>query len=198
MPLPIYRLNDCHYCGHSGQGTRAKGGNSVRCVGTDADGYRCDVMRRVPLDRPTCGPDDPYAVLPARGRPFEPGNVYRMRPGEQPGAPRRRSASSSSAPQQRHQAPAATARQAAPRPQTVPAQATMPQLDRYRACGLCSEANNLTGPGGTWPAAVAELELWGENNQYRSLYVCTSHYQGVMSQAPGQQVRVYSQGKRIA
>jgi hypothetical protein len=62
--LPLYRLSACVRCGQSDQGTRAKAGNSVRCLG-------CDTMRRVPADRPTEGPDDFHAIQPRRGAPFE-------------------------------------------------------------------------------------------------------------------------------
>lgn len=79
--LPLIQLPDCPHCFTSGQGTRAKGGNSVRCAG-------CGVMRRVPGDRRTHGTDDPRASVPVRGRPLKPGHPYRFQPGDTAG-PRR-------------------------------------------------------------------------------------------------------------
>jgi hypothetical protein len=160
----------------------------VRCTGVDSDGDPCcKVMRRIPLHRPTSGPDDPRAIPPKRGRPFKQGNVYRMQPGEQPGRRLPVQSASTSSATQRTQGPAASSK-------TSPTAL----LDPYRPCGLCSEENNLTGPGGTWPGAVDELELWSVDNDFRRLFVCASHYRDVMRQAPGEQVRVYSKRKRIA
>lgn len=79
--LPLIQLPDCPHCHMSEQGTRAKGGNSVRCIG-------CGTMRRVPMDRRMTGPDDPRANVPVRGRPLEPGHPWRFQPSNQAG-PRR-------------------------------------------------------------------------------------------------------------
>jgi len=79
--LPIFALSPCNACGHQGQGTRAKGGSSVRCAG-------CRTMRRVPADRPTTGPDDQQASVPQRGRPFPPGHPWRFQASDDPPAPR--------------------------------------------------------------------------------------------------------------
>lgn len=72
--LPLLLLPACAQCGHTGQGTRAKAGNSVRCKG-------CRVMRRVPVGRPVAGPDDPRAGRPMRGDPFTGPDDPRRGPG---------------------------------------------------------------------------------------------------------------------
>jgi hypothetical protein len=53
------------------QGTRAKAGSSIAC-------WDCDIKRWVPVDRPTQGLDDPFAIRPVRGRPLQPGHPYRF------------------------------------------------------------------------------------------------------------------------
>lgn len=100
--LPLIRLPECQNCGTHDQGTRAKGGNSVRCSG-------CGTMRRVPHDRRTWGEDDPRATRPQRGRPLRPGHPYRFRPGNRAGAPTRPEPA----------APASTAEQPAAEPAPV-------------------------------------------------------------------------------
>lgn len=70
--LPIYLLAPCNTCGYDSQGTRAKGGVSVQCT-------VCRTMRRVPMDRPLDGPDDPYATRPSRGIPLPKGHPWRFR-----------------------------------------------------------------------------------------------------------------------
>lgn len=75
--LPLVCLPECATCGTDNQGTRAKGGNSVRCSG-------CGTMRRVPMDRREVGPDDQRATRPRRGRPLEPGHPYRFQPSTEP------------------------------------------------------------------------------------------------------------------
>lgn len=80
--LPLIRLPECPHCGTKNQGTRAKGGNSVRCSG-------CGTMRRVPMYRRTMGDDDPRATRPVRGRPLPPGHPWRFQPGNRAYAPAR-------------------------------------------------------------------------------------------------------------
>lgn len=72
--LPLFQLPACAQCGHQRQGTRAKGGNSVKCHG-------CGCMRWVSVSRPMSGPDDPYAVERPRGRPMAAGDDPRRGPG---------------------------------------------------------------------------------------------------------------------
>lgn len=113
--LPIFALSPCNACGHKHQGTRAKGGSSVRCAG-------CRTMRRVPADRPTFGPDDSQASVPQRGRPFPPGHPYRFQASDDPPAPRTAPARQalSEPPRAPRQAPQ-TARRTVPAARPAPA-----------------------------------------------------------------------------
>lgn len=103
--LPLISLPDCPHCGQENQGTRAKGGNSVRCAG-------CGTMRRVPMDRRTWGDDDQWATRPVRGRPLKPGHPYRFQPSTEPRQPR--------------PAPAPRPRQSEPEPAPTPVRRSAP------------------------------------------------------------------------
>ena len=75
--LPLYALSDCPHCGYSLQGTRARGGSVTPC-------RHCRRNRKVPINRPQTGPDDPFARPPRSGRPFEKGNPYRFTSQQEP------------------------------------------------------------------------------------------------------------------
>jgi hypothetical protein len=187
--LPIYRLSACSACGQSDQGTRAKAGNSVKCVG-------CHTMRRVPMNRPENGPDDPRAIMPARGRPFEQGNPYRIG-ADQPAAASKPAPTFVRRVQQTASRPAAPAasvrRPAAPEPsrrdlgtsprqpaatghQVVPYEQhkDWPEFDPYRPCEQCAEEHMKTSEG-LLPPAVAEVGAWQNDESKGQGTVCLWH-----------------------
>jgi hypothetical protein len=150
--LPIFLLAPCAVCDYSGQGTRAKGGNSIRCA-------ECGVMRRVPVDRPTAGPDDPRASRPQRGRPLKPGHPYRFRQ-DTPQGGQGASVRPSAAPAYR---PAPAARAAASSAPTLPrrrraAGPRFPEFSPYVPCDLCADSGRRNADGIWHPAAVS-MEL---------------------------------------
>ena len=162
--LPIYRLATCATCGEENQGTRAKAGNSVRCVG-------CDTMRRVPMGRPEHGPDDPHAVLPTRGMPFAPGNPYRIQP---PAAVPAGAWSTSVRPAPvrpvqpapRRAAVAAPRRSATARP--VRRSLTGPRIVEFGSHRPCEQCSNegVRNSQGVWNGAVVKVEV-KQNGQWK-------------------------------
>lgn len=168
-------------------------------------------MRRVPVDRATRGPDDPRATLPKRGRPFEPGNPYRIQPSGQPRAsrstPYRPPAAFSGrpayAPPQPRPAPApASPRRASrvrrngsldiPAPQAYGLRPVQP----YQPCGFCSE-EQIRNRDGRYPAAVGQIQAW-QGQQFRGRHwLCTQHFQKATADpAPGWKVYVTVQAVR--
>jgi hypothetical protein len=228
----------------------------VRCRG-------CGGARWVPVDRPTRGPDDPHAIPPKRGIPFEADNPYRLRPGERgPGRTPRKTTpqpSGSQAPQPRGEQPAprserpprpaasrpapnpAPRRSAPPEPAqrppapkraffgtprsgrhssppmrevpppvppipavpprpgasfTVPAHLThqSSEIQPYRPCEYCSKAQIRTRKG-TWPAAVAQLQVWEGQRFHGNHYACEQHLRQATEQPePGWTVHIIERG----
>jgi hypothetical protein len=169
--LPTYRFSACAACGQQDQGTRAKAGNSVRCVG-------CKIMRRVPASRPEHGPDDPRAVLPARGRPLEPGNPHRFTTGgvRPEVAAQRRSAPRATT------APARAAAVPQSRPVAVPA-AAVAELEEYppfvpcRACERCEIEDYRDPETGEYPPAVVRVQMWHNGESIGDEYQCIHDFE---------------------
>jgi hypothetical protein len=180
--LPLFALAPCNACGHQNQGTRGKGGNSVRCAG-------CGTMRRIPVDRPDSGPDDPRASTPRRGRPFPPGHPYRFqadasRPAPQKPArtpvrqaPRARPASSAPASQARPQRAPTTSPRPAPARAVIPARGQSSQyatFEPYRPCENCMEEKGW--PNGAYAPSVARIAMWEGSKPLGDGNVCGSHF----------------------
>lgn len=183
--LPIYRLDQCAACGYRDQGTRAKGGNSVGCA-------ECGTMRRVPVNRPTTGRDDPRATRPARGRPWKSGNPYQF--SEQPAAP--------AAPAQRSRpAPVTRPRTKAPAPTPRPARGSLtgPKMREFgpqRPCEQCSKESRRNSYG-LWDGAVVKVEV-KENGQWvDSSDLCMFHLTQltqIVHARPGISIRIRETG----
>lgn len=205
----------CHHCPTTWE-TRARAGNVIRCPGCGRPRRVPAAIRRKPVNY------QPSAPTPQPRRQRSPQPPAPRKPVEKPKTPAR---PSPPPPAFRRANPAAPPRRPAPRPAPAPAPApapspwrpapapaaarrpapasprrmvpARPQLAAYRACGFCADQNIRTEEG-TWAPAVAELELYGENNAYRHYYACEGHFRSAQREGPANGWRVYCQGHRIA
>jgi hypothetical protein len=136
-------------------------------------------MRRVPVDRPEYGRDDPRATRPARGRPLEPGNPHRFTTGgvrPEVAAQRRSTGRTVATP----------ARAAAPpqyRPEPVPIAPPAEEAEEYppfvpyRACERCEIEDYRDPETGEYPPAVVRIQLWEGSESHGDEYQCSADFE---------------------